>query len=71
MGKKAPARLVPVQPRKKPKVGRDLAIKIGTVYTQRLLQEHGIARHYHDMDEVRCDLKPGARGQQADRPPPR
>lgn len=38
---------------REPRVSRELALKIGTVYAQRLVWEHGQSRHYHDMEEVR------------------
>lgn len=44
-----------------PLVSRELALKIGTVYAQRLVWEHGKARHYRNMDEVRSmQLLPAA-----------
>lgn len=36
-----------------PFVTDEVAIKIGTVYAQRLVWEHGEPRHYRDMHEVR------------------
>lgn len=38
---------------RKPHVGMELALRIGTVYAQRLVWEHGKSRHFRDMDEVR------------------
>ena len=40
----------------KPRVSREVALKIGTVYTQRLVWEHGEPRHYRDMNKV-CNMK--------------
>lgn len=50
------------KPGPKPKITDELALMIGTVYTQRLVWEHGKRRHYRDMNEVRRRLRP--------RPPP-
>lgn len=50
------------KPGPKPKITDELALRIGTVYTQRLVWEHGKCRHYRDMNEVRRRLRP--------RPPP-
>lgn len=38
---------------RKPRITRELAMKIGTVYAQRFVWEHGKPRHYKDMHEVR------------------
>ena len=37
-------------------MSQDLAIKIGTAYTQRLLWKNSMGRHYHGVDEMRCTL---------------
>ena len=37
---------------RKPKITTELALKIGTVYAQRQVWEHGKPRHYRDMGEV-------------------
>ncbi len=58
---KPAARKVLVRPGPKPRVSKELAIKIGTVYTQRMLWEHGVSRHNHDMHEVCCVCLPHVR----------
>ena len=45
------------------KIPGELAHKIGTVYSQRMVWEHGVSRHYRDMDEVRAHGMHGARAQ--------
>ena len=40
------------KPGPKPRISDELAIKIGTVYSQRLHWEHGESRHYHNIAEV-------------------
>ena len=47
-----------VLPGPKPLIPDELALKIGTVYAQRLVWEHGKYRPYRDMDEVSCKLLP-------------
>lgn len=42
------------KPGPKPYISDELAIKIGTVYSQRLHWEHGEARHYRNMEEASC-----------------
>lgn len=46
------------KPGPKPKITDELALTIGTVYTQRLVWEHGKCRHYRDMNEMRRRLRP-------------
>lgn len=48
----------PKKPGPKPRLSDELAIKIGTVYSQRLHWEHGQSRHYKDMEEVNLQPRP-------------
>lgn len=48
------------KPGPKPIITDSLARKISTVYTQRLVWEHGLSRHYRNMAEVRRHDMPGA-----------
>lgn len=58
-GAKSLAQLVkPNKPGPKPRLSDELAIKIGTVYAQRLHWEHGQPRHYKDMEEVSLQPRP-------------
>lgn len=52
-----------VKPGPKPRLPDGLAIKIGTVYSQRRHWEHGKPRHYRNMAEVSLPPSPN--------PPPR
>lgn len=45
-------------PGPKPFITDEIALKIGTVYSQRLVWEHGTPRHYTNMAEVRSGSCP-------------
>lgn len=50
------ARVVPAQSGREARVSQDLAIKIGTAYTQQLLWKNSMEKDYHGVDKVRCIL---------------
>jgi len=50
------ARVVTMQSSREARVSQDLAIKIVTACTQRLLCKNSMGRHYHGVGEVRCTL---------------